>query len=722
MDDFDVSLWDEESAAPAKQSAQETESGDLGLWDEPLDKLKLPQEAQEENDDFELSLFDEPTSLPSPVLPQLSEEALDASIVLEESTPTVAAPTPEERASSLEPNLSLSPSSKPVKSVQADNDDDWLDLTPDEQEKGQDEERDLGTEEPDIDFLWEQIEAQEENRLGEAARSEPSDLVFSDLVTDNNVSVDLDLQPIDDSELTDDTKEALANPFATRVEQAEQEVNFELLLTLNNQFEKTLPEFPTFVEPEDGGISNRHQAAVPPLDASRDGDISLASLSGFPTFAADVEPDPKKRLTSKYIDKFARDEVLVFLAPADYEEGRLWSLRTRWMMCHAVINSVQRRCLAAYALMVLRFIIFCEEENIPPEERFPAASEVILAWTAVLVHEYSPSYARTHLNALQFLYKLHRRTFPVGSDELKTYYRGGDTALGKTMDERRPAVPDDLSKIMQHWFQQAGQDDHDFRRSICLSAALNVGFFGMCRRKDITVDRQKDQRPRAAKKKDGEPAKKKRRIVSSKVPRKAFDPKYDASGASFKFTKGSAKTPRVLLFHLPWCKKKKSKGATRYIPEQTKLGDFCNPLRMVRWHLAVNKPTSDEFAFSWTGRDGVSRMKLTAAFFKHRMDEACKAVGIPPILGHALRCGGKTFYEMSGVSTPLVMIHGDWSTTKSFKRYQRFIAKTLSKFSSNRVVSEDEQRELFSDNGVGETDSERDSDDLDEDDDEPLEE
>ncbi|GAA5965218.1 hypothetical protein JCM10213_006688, partial [Rhodosporidiobolus nylandii] len=114
MDDFDVSLWDEESAAPAKQSAQETESGDLGLWDEPLDKLKLPQEAQEENDDFELSLFDEPTSLPSPVLPQLSEEALDASIVLEESTPTVAAPTPEERASSLEPNLSLSPSSKPV--------------------------------------------------------------------------------------------------------------------------------------------------------------------------------------------------------------------------------------------------------------------------------------------------------------------------------------------------------------------------------------------------------------------------------------------------------------------------------------------------------------------------------------------------------------------------------------------------------------------------------
>ncbi|BGP12217.1 hypothetical protein JCM10213_007473 [Rhodosporidiobolus nylandii] len=486
----------------------------------------------------------------------------------------------------------------------------------------------------------------------------------------------------------------LYDPEAFRLDLADANVRAQLISSFSIPPEQLLKKRPPFEEPEDGAPATRKHMAMPSLLGTSTGDYSTADITGCKTFFPDVEQDESVRFSPEYIKSLDRSMAMLLLAPTGFEEGQSWSHRTRWMRAHTSMSSVQQKGLEAYVLFTTRFFEFCEEENIEPKERFPAKPSTISAWLSVLAHKHEASYVRKHLNGLQFLYQLHDVSFPSDDEIIKRVFKGAVAVAGKKKDERRPMTPTDLLDIFTFLYDEIEKaPTADLRSSTagrvaCIHAAIATGFFGMCRKKDVTVERQHDQQE-PKKQKDDEPARKKQK----KQLKKAFDPRYDAGGNAFKFKPAEGEAGAVVVFHLPYSKTKKFDGEDRYIPEQLHLGsEMLDPVKAIRNHLAFNEPGKDEFAFSFTGDDGTTRIKLTAAFLAHEIKRACEARGLAHLHGHSMRSGGKTFYEMAGCAQSVIMLGGGWASMGGFKRYQRNRARTIGMFLAN-ITSHDKSHE-----------------------------
>ncbi|GAA5984202.1 hypothetical protein JCM11641_005147 [Rhodosporidiobolus odoratus] len=583
--------------------------------------------------------------------------------------------------------------------------------------------------EPNLFFLFEAAERRrvEEVNSGKPANDEESEVPFAP-EGDEEEGIPVlvgDWWPVNDVQISTDTAQDLEDPQGDAAHDVEMDEVVEVCQVLKdkNQWpDEEIANFPDEVKdwkPPPPERANRKKPIVPDLSAGIGDDISVGDVSGARTFALDVEPNPAVRFTPDYVDSFPREDAMIFIAPYDYDKNRLTSYRTRWALATACYNSVQRDCICMYALFVLRWFQYCVEEDITVEKRFPAQADDTADWVATLLLAYAPSYVRKHLNGLAFLHHLHRREFPIDQELMTRLLKGGDTMKANIREERAPASLLDVDIIITHWSQEVpetaskhGQEhpltDAAIRHFFALSAALLTAFFGMCRLKDVVSPRLKDYTPKNVvsqspppKKRKGTNAntiplpepKKRRKRKKSSAPLRAFDLKYDASGNSFKFYKGKGSTPPIVGHWLPWCKKRKSEGAWRYIPQQLYLGDWLNAHDIIKKHVALNRPTKNDPAFSFPGREG-QRAKLTRSHFMKSVNEDLKANGRPEIKGHAFRRGGLEFYKFAETDSEITMLLGDWASSSSYRRYHASIAKTAAEFTSNKRVDKNLQHDL----------------------------
>ncbi|GAA5832050.1 hypothetical protein JCM11251_002800 [Rhodosporidiobolus azoricus] len=579
-------------------------------------------------------------------------------------------------------------------------------------------------EEEDLDFsfLNDQINLLDQERWGSQAGSfapsnpsAPPELVQSDFLAGTS-----DRPPPDP--LSDAVWRGFEDPAERRVNIAEAALQAS---TLEMFGIKEYNPLEYFEPPADGAPATRQHLALPDLQETANGDISVEGSDGLRTFAAAVERDVEKRLSHAYANSLPRDLVLLMLAPFDFEKtGQPATFRTRWMRAHAMLNSMQRGSLQTYGLAVVRYLAFCEDEHVPISRRFPAEPQTIYDWFNVIAHSYSAKYAKRHIHAILFWHRLHYIVPPTDQSILQQLFKGADTLAGPPKDPRRDATVHDIIAINEQLDIVAEEMPVETNMVIAVKAAVLLLFFGMCRLKDVTVKRQKDSKPRAetgGATKATERNKAADYFGSSQPPTKrkktmqrqhlvAFDHKYDPSGSSFKFYQRTEKKAALVRYHLPWCKKRKEKGAYRYVAEQLTLGNQAEPVAAIARHVRVNKPAAWEPAFSFYGRTG-QRVKLTRAYFIDLINVCLKKANRPPLQGHAFRSGGDNFYKLAGVDSEVIKASADWSGSKSHLLYQRHLEDTAATFTSNMPMP----KEGYLEDGDGIYEPSSSSDGLDED-------
>jgi hypothetical protein len=427
---------------------------------------------------------------------------------------------------------------------------------------------------------------------------------------------------------------------------------------------KLSPELEAWKPPTDSQ-PNRMQVVMPDLEAQRStGDVLVGSGPSATTYALDVEPDIATRFSFKHASAIDKQHLFIFLPPANFNKNRAFSLPTRWMTSHVLLKSVQQATLESYAYGPLRWLRFCEEEGIPPEERFPMRQEDLASWLSVMAHDYSESYTRKHIDGVRLWHLVHLVPWTFDPVLQAQILRGAAIIAGPPRDPRRPVTIKDIIILRDYLEDDSGGDGVDNTgRDVAILAAALLMFFGMCRAKDVLLPRAKAR-------------------MGKRGWLRSFDPKYDPSGGDFAFFQATRKDPQMVKLHLPYDKVRKEKGVDIWVSEQARLSTDLEPVSVLQGHFAFNQPGCEDPAFSFIGRDGVSRVFLTKSFFRNTLNKALEARGRAKVNLHGFRIGGFNFYKLNKVDMSNVMLFGRWSS-RAMQKYQRKEKKTHAKFMAN---------------------------------------
>lgn len=435
--------------------------------------------------------------------------------------------------------------------------------------------------------------------------------------------------------------------------------------------------------PQDEVPVNAMQPAVPSLTLDPKGDIPVTTENTYgPASSLSIATvvDDSIRLSSSYAASLARVDMLILLAPCGFRDRPSLSLETRWNTARTLLNSMQLRRVEALSGLVLRWLRWCEEENVPPEHRFPAQERMVFAWIAGLGGKYSPGYIQQHYQALQFWHHLHLLPFSLDPALRSRIARGSTNLAPKSRDDRRGITVHDMLDIYKYLMNENKGNPEKACRSAAFWAACLFGFFGMARCKDFTLPRRTPYK-KATKKNPN----------AKKV--KTFDPDYHTHGGCFTFFKGSSKFPPVVKVMIPYDKVRKRKGDHIQIAEQADFHPCLDPVFAFAEHLRMNKPTANDPAFSFYGDNG-KRMFLTRSFFIQHIRDALSAAGRDSnVHGHSFRIGGANFYKLAGVDPELIKCTARWRASASYQRYQREKERTARTLMANlRFEMEDEDK------------------------------
>jgi hypothetical protein len=435
--------------------------------------------------------------------------------------------------------------------------------------------------------------------------------------------------------------------------------------------------------PEGVEAVNRKQLLPPNLENPNSHDILVSVDNDFSTYSLATEPNDIIRLSSDYAKTVDRQYLLLYLAPRNFQQNKTFSLENRWKAANTLLNSVQREVLNSNGLLVIRWLEWCERENVQLEDCFPAKAEFVSRWVAELGGSYSPSYVRKHFNAIEMWHRIHFIQFQV-DPSLKAMILKGTTRIAPApRDQRRGITISDMLWIIQELQKESEKDKRKIPRNLAIQAAMVLLFFGMGRSKDACLDRRtkykalsKDQKRQiAAAKAIGQQPPVFEQILT-------FDPKYDMTASSFTFFKPSSTMPALVSAQLPFDKAKHKEGVKLQLAEQIAISPELDPVRNIKRHLLTNKVTSEDPAFSYLGDNG-RRVWLTKSFFRKRINEALDEGKRPRISLHTFRIGGANFYTMAGVNPEIGRAIGRWAGKEVFQRYLRNKEKTARKFLAN---------------------------------------
>ena len=337
-------------------------------------------------------------------------------------------------------------------------------------------------------------------------------------------------------------------------------------------------------------------------------------------------PPPKPAPTNS----FSRS-ALLFKRPSSIPPPSvdpLLSAKTISLLNKSILNSLSAPTIAGYSLALTRFLNFCNQENIPPELRFPADEYVLSAFAASNAGSLSGSTVCKYISALKSWHILHNVEWKGGSR--LNFVLNGVKNLTPPSSRRPPRSP--VNAVMLTSLSTSLNLRNPLDTAI--AAAASVAFWGQCRLGELLApscsDTSTSSRPS-------------RQNLSTKSPH--------------------CHVSSYTLF-LPQTKTKRH-GDSITIVSQVGPSD---PLHLLRNHLRVNDltPSSPLFAY----KASHSYYPLTKRQFIIRCNNIWSTLGYPHTTGHSFRIGGTTELLLSGVPPDVVKTMGRWSSD-SFLRYWR---------------------------------------------------
>ncbi|GAA5939475.1 hypothetical protein JCM10213_009105 [Rhodosporidiobolus nylandii] len=374
------------------------------------------------------------------------------------------------------------------------------------------------------------------------------------------------------------------------------------------------------------------------------------------------ETNPLLRLNGTFAKSVHRLARLSILSPPldDSDEQHTFSLATQQKRATVVASAISERSLGYMGFIVLRYLEFCDEEDVPLENRFPAPRNTLLMFLSSLAGTLAADTIRTYKNGLRTWHTMHDLPFDLPESAWLLTYKGLKKQQPAGKDPRPPATFHDLLAIRKHLDLSNGHD-------ACFWAACTTAFWAMTRPGDVTI-----------------------KNLSS------FKPDVDATRGDLRFVEATQDFPEHVIIHLPFDKVLGKEGDDLILVHQSKHEEL-DPIFAMRNHLKVNDPSPDDFLFSslpwgkekhranedleaasddeddWEDvEEKPSLRPLTSSHFRKTVNHYLPLENRPIIAGHSWRIGGATFYLLAGIHPDFIRKIGRWRSD-AFYRYWRKI-------------------------------------------------
>ncbi|KAF4609661.1 hypothetical protein D9613_011966 [Agrocybe pediades] len=344
-----------------------------------------------------------------------------------------------------------------------------------------------------------------------------------------------------------------------------------------------------------------------------------------------------------HIPRISRHESLYFAHTAmlvtAYDAGFLLVVGARW----------EASTKELYGSGLLIYHVWCDTRSIEDSHRCPASNMLMLNFISSCAGAYSGSSLRNIYFAVRAWHILHGRAWRINSVEIEAALEGASKLAPpqSRRTKRTPFTPAIIAKIHDHLDMTSSLD-------VAVYACLTTIFWSAARVGEFTLPNLK-----------------------------AFDPVKHVKASDVGHSTDRQGNP-VTKFHLP---RTKCSPAGEDVFWATQSG-VVDPEHAFQAHVQLNKPSPEEFLFSWTNSTTGHRRPLTRTKFFERINTAVAAAGLEPLQGHGLRIGAVLEYLLRGVPFDVVRVIGRWSSD-AFLLYLRQHAVIIARYIQDTPYHQD---------------------------------
>jgi hypothetical protein len=288
--------------------------------------------------------------------------------------------------------------------------------------------------------------------------------------------------------------------------------------------------------------------------------------------------------------------------------------------------------LETYGTGLLLYHVWCDERNIPDEQRTPISTSLLSTFLADCAGAYSKSALKNAVAALHAWSLLHDVKWNI-NQRVITGLLKGSAALADDECARSPRLP----VLLCHLELIAADIDRSLPFDIAwLACALTV-FWGTARLGEFVIPTFNGFEP------------------GVHITPKDVHVREDPNGLS------------LWELRVPRTKTARDGEVVCFAPRPGPI----DPEAALRSHLAVNQPSDDGplFAFRRSGSSD-ERSPMTRHYFLSRLKTACDRLQLGELHGHSFRIGSTLQLLLEGVSFETVKIKGRWKS-EAFQTYLR---------------------------------------------------
>ncbi|KAE8215986.1 hypothetical protein CF319_g8966 [Tilletia indica] len=347
-------------------------------------------------------------------------------------------------------------------------------------------------------------------------------------------------------------------------------------------------------------------------------------MVGPPTLCSSALP-----LSAELAYEFRREDVILHLGPPSERISPRLSCLTptaRWSLQVGMVSAVCLTTRQNYGSAVRAFLLWCEEELIPLDERLPCSEQLLLQFFSSQLELFRATTQSTRRAALQLWHDVHGFDFQFGGAIASRLTQAAKRLQTEPVPPRRPLGIDDLRII------RAALPLETDRRAAAVWACVAFGFFSLARIGELTASSLSDTR----------------------------DASQRALRGNWIFPPPEGTDAPTVSLHLPR-DKVNTRGSGLIAAAQRPSPEVC-PVSAVRWYLHLNSdvPTS---AGALAYRDPAGNVReLTANDCLKDVNAVLLRARLPPITGHCLRIGGATFYLIARIPEQEIRRHGRWGS------------------------------------------------------------
>lgn len=284
-------------------------------------------------------------------------------------------------------------------------------------------------------------------------------------------------------------------------------------------------------------------------------------------------------------------------------------------------KSWEESTLATYGSGLLNFHVYCDQKEVPEDQRAPASPLLISAFVSSLAGAYSGSTIDNYVCGIRAWHILHGVKWQMDTAELETLLRAAakTTPSSSKRKKRVPYTPNFILAIRS-------QLKLDQPRDAAVYSCLTTTFYSAGRLGEFTLPNL------------------------SAFNREAH---VKPSDVRVEFDRNGLKST---VFRIP---RTKSSPQGEDVSWSRQTGD-TDPEAALTHHMAVNKPPADGHLFSYL-KDSRFR-PLTKTEFLRTVAAAARSAGLDPRQGHGIRIGSTLEYLLRGTPFEVMKVKGRWAS------------------------------------------------------------